>query len=34
MEMDGGGGVGETPTNPGLIEVTAQVTIQYRIEQR
>ena len=34
MEMDGGGGVGETPPNPGLIEVTAQVTIQYRIEQR
>jgi uncharacterized protein YggE len=34
MEMDGGGGVGETPTNPGLIEVTAQVTIEYRIEPR
>jgi uncharacterized protein YggE len=33
MEADGGG-VGETPTNPGLIEVTAQVTIEYRIEPR
>jgi uncharacterized protein YggE len=28
------GGVGETPTNPGLIEVTANVTIEYRIEPR
>lgn len=28
------GGVGETPTNPGLIEVTATVTVEYRIEPR
>lgn len=35
MEMAAdAGGVGETPTNPGLIEVTAQVTVEYRIEPR
>jgi hypothetical protein len=28
------GGVGETPTNPGLIEVNATVTVEYRIEPR
>ena len=35
MAADGGpASVGETPTNPGLIEVTANVTIEYRIEPR
>lgn len=34
MVASDAGGVGETPTNPGLIEVTANVTVEYRIEPR